>query len=154
MKPLHEADLAAALAKYQDLRRAFSGANPLARLPQRLDGAAPYRRHFTVTSARKIYVVPLEQVAIIRLGLTGIDVIDLQGAARVLTGSASLAEIEASLPPAQFFRISRTEIVRLDAIAHLDPRKDRILIAVRGSLEPVSVSSHRTAAFRRWIGLS
>jgi DNA-binding LytR/AlgR family response regulator len=98
-------------------------------------------------------VVPLDRVALIRLGLTGIEVIDLDGVARAMTGSASLAEVEASLPPAQYFRIDRTEIVRLDAIAHLEPRRDRIAIAVRGSPGPVTVSVHRTAAFRRWIGL-
>lgn len=153
MKPLVEDELAAALAKYEDLRRAFSGASPLAELPRQLADTTPHRRHFTVTSARRIDVVPLERVALIRLGLAGIDVIDLDGVARTMTGSASLAEVEASLPPALYFRINRTEIVRLDAIAHLDPRKDRIAIAVRGSASPVTVSVHRTAAFRRWIGL-
>lgn len=156
MKPLVEDELAAALAKYDDLRRAFSGPSPLAELPRQLTDA-PHRRHFTVTSARRIHVVPLERVALIRLGLAGIDVVDLDGVARTMTGSASLAEVEASLPPAQYFRINRTEIVRLDAIAHLDPRqdprKDRIAISVRGSPQPVIVSVHRTAAFRRWIGL-
>jgi DNA-binding LytR/AlgR family response regulator len=153
MKPLVEAELAAALAKYEDLRRAFSGASPLAQLPRPPADSAPHRRHFTVTSARRIQVVPLDRVAVIRLGLSGIDVIDIDGVARTMTGSASLAEVEASLPPLQWFRINRTEIVRLDAIIDLDPRKDRIAIALRGSAQPVTVSVHRTAAFRRWIGL-
>lgn len=154
LKPLVEDELAAALAKYEDLRRAFSGASPLAGLPRHLADPPPYRRHFTVTSARRIHVVPLDRVALIRLGLAGIEVIDLDGVARAMTGSASLAEVEASLPPAQYFRINRTEIVRLDAIAHLDPARDRIAIMLRGADHPVTVSVHRTAAFRRWIGLS
>jgi DNA-binding LytR/AlgR family response regulator len=153
MKPLVEDELAAALAKYDDLRRAFATANPLAELPRQLGDAPPYRRHFTVTSARRIHVVALERVALIRLGLAGIEIIDLDGVARAMTGSASLAEVEASLPPAHYFRINRTELIRLDAIAHLDPHKDRIAITLHGARQPVTVSVHRTAAFRRWIGL-
>jgi two-component system, LytTR family, response regulator LytT len=154
MKPLHEGELAAALAKYEDLRRAFATANPLAWLPRRAGDAPPGRRHFTVGAGRKILLVPLDQVAMIRLGLGGIDVIDLAGTARAMTGSASLAEVEATLPPEQYFRINRTEIIRLDAIVDLDPRNGRIQVTLRGAHGPVAVGVHRTAAFRRWVGLT
>jgi DNA-binding LytR/AlgR family response regulator len=98
IKPLQEDELAAALAKYEDLRRAFASAKPLA-LPRRPDEPLPYRRYFTVSCSHKIQLVPHEQVAIIRLGLTGIDVIDVTGVARAMTGNVSLADIEASLRP-------------------------------------------------------
>ncbi len=151
VKPVHERDLAAALTKYEELRRMFVAARPMPRLPPR--DPSGFRRHFTVTAARKIRVVPLERVALIRLALSGVHVIELDGSEHAVTGNASLAEIEDSLPPAQYFRINRNEIVRLDAIAHLDPQKDRIQLAVHGTATPVTVSVHRTAAFRRWIGL-
>jgi len=40
------------------------------------------------------------------------------------------------------------------AIAHLEPRKDCILLAVRGVAPQLWVSVHRTPAFRAWIGLA
>ena len=79
---------------------------------------------------------------------------DTDGVARALTGNASLGELEASLAPAHYFRINRTEIVRLDAIAQLDPRRDRVVLSIRGLSAPVAVSVHRTPAFRRWIGIA
>lgn len=153
LKPLRDGDLAAALAKYEDLRRAFAGASPLAQLPKQLGAQAEYRRHATVMIARKIHVVSLDRVALFRLGLAGVELVDIDGTVMSATGNASLAEVEATLPPAQYFRINRTEIARLDAIAHIEPRKDRLWLALRGVPGLRSVSVHRTAAFRRWLNL-
>jgi two-component system response regulator LytT len=152
LKPVRDVDLAGALARYEDLRRAFTGANPLARLP-RLTPDATFRRHVTVSIARKIHVVLLERVALFRLARSGVEVVDLDGTAMAATGNLSLAEVEAGLPPAHYFRINRTEIVRLDAIGHVEPRKDRLWIALRGVPDLRSVAAHRTAAFRRWLDL-
>lgn len=158
MKPVSEDELAAALAKYEDLRRAFAGASPLACLAldppeQPSDPSIAQRRHITVTVARKIHVVRLERVAVFRLGLTGVEVIDVDGVTMSATGSRTLGEVEASLPAAHYFRINRTEIVRLDAIVHVEPRRDRLWLALRGVPDLLSVSVHRTAAFRRWLDL-
>lgn len=150
LKPLRDDDLAAALAKYEDLRRRFAGPDPLAQLPRAAPDAG-HRRHLTVTIARKIHVVALDRVALIRLGLTGVEVVDVDGAVMPATGDPSLGEVEATLPAAQFFRINRAEIVQLGAISYVEPRKDRLWIALRGTSEPLAVSVHRTAAFRRWL---
>jgi DNA-binding LytR/AlgR family response regulator len=153
LKPLRDGDLAAALAKYEDLRRAFAGASPLARLPAQIAPTPAYRRHVTVTIARKIYVIQLERVALLRIALTGVELVGVDGVVMSATGNPTLAELEATLPPTQYFRINRAEIVRLDAIAHIEPRKDRLWLAVKGVSELRSVSVHRTAAFRRWLDL-
>ncbi len=153
LKPLRDGDLAAALAKYEELRRAFAGASPLASLPPQLGATPAYRRHLTVTIARKIHVIPLERIALLRIALTGVELVAVDGAVMSATGHLSLGELEATLPPTQYFRISRTEIVRLDAIAHIEPRKDRLWLAIQGVAELRSVSVHRTPAFRRWLDL-
>jgi two-component system response regulator LytT len=153
LKPFSAAELAAALAKYEDLRRALSGAAQLERLIERLDGERHHRRHLAVEVGRKVHLVALEQVAVLRLGLAGIAAFDRDGVARPLTGNASLAELEASLPAADYFRINRTEIVRLDAIHQLDPQRDRVVLSVCGQPSALAVSVHRSAAFRKWAGL-
>jgi len=157
LKPFGPAELAGALHKYDELRRGFA----------RLDGAqldglvrqlaaepAAQRRHFTVKAKQRIRILPLERVALVMLGTAGIEIIDTQGASHYPSSETSLLEIERSVPSTKFFRINRTELLALDAIDHLEPEHDRITVAVRGLDRRLAVSVHRTAAFRRWIGLA
>jgi hypothetical protein len=88
------------------------------------------------------------------LAATGVELIDQQGKPHSPSGDASLAELERSLPPSAFFRVNRTEIVALAAIDHLAPDNDRIVISIKASDRRCTVSVHRAAAFRKWIGMT
>lgn len=156
LKPFGAPELAAALAKHDQLRRGFAagGAAELDRLVRQLAAGGDHRRHFTVKAGRRIQILPLDRVALIALGLAGIEIIDLLGKPHTPSSDGSLVEIERSLPPAGFFRINRTEIVALAAIDQLSPDGDRIAIAVHGRARPCVVSGHRAAAFRRWVGMT
>ena len=156
LKPIGASELAAALAKYDELRRGFLVADRSAieQLAHDLGADRQYRRHFTVKIGRRIHLVPVERIAMLRLGAAGLELVDTNGTAHSITANASLGELELELSPRQFFRINRSEIIRLDAIDHLDPQKDRILVGLRGSPTPLAVAVHRTAAFRAWVGLS
>jgi two-component system, LytTR family, response regulator len=157
LKPFSERELAAALAKYEDLRSGFTRTSRavLDGLLARLAAEQPrHRRHFTVKRGRRIQVLPIERVALVRLGLAGVEIVGGDGASYFATEQASLGEIAATLPPARFFRINRNELVYLEAIEHIEPRDDRLAVALRGLPAPCLVSVHRTAAFRRWVGLS
>jgi DNA-binding LytR/AlgR family response regulator len=155
LKPFGEVELAAALTKYDDLRRGFArfdGRALDALLHQLAAEPRTYRRHFTVKAGRRIRVLPLDRVALVVLGSAGVELIDTAGAAHFPSADLSLTEIEHSLPPAQFFRINRTEIVALDAIDHVERDRDRITVALKPTGRSCTVSVHRAAAFRTWIG--
>ena len=156
VKPFGAPELAAALTKYDQLRRGFAGggAADLDRLVRQLAAGGDHRRHFTVKAGRRIQILPLDRVALIALGLAGIEIVDRRGTAHTPSSDSSLVEIERSLPPAGFFRINRTEIVALAAIDQLTPDGDRIALAVEGVGRPCMVGGHRAAAFRRWVGMT
>ena len=67
--------------------------------------------------------------------------------------SRSLAELEAGLDPAQFFRANRQMLVAAHAIAHFAPvGKGRLKLTLQPSSEgEVFVSQERAAAFKSWI---
>jgi DNA-binding LytR/AlgR family response regulator len=155
LKPFGEAELAAALAKYDDLRRGFArldGRGLDALLRQLAAEPRAYRRHFTVKAGRRISVLPLDRVALVALGNAGIELIDTAGAVHFPSADLSLTEIEQSVPPSRFFRINRTEIIALDAIAHIERDRDRVTVALKPTGRSCTVSVHRAAAFRTWIG--
>lgn len=157
LKPFGEADLAAALVKYQTLREGMGriDATSLAAMVRQLaEGPSSYRRHFTVASGRRIRVLPLDRVALVALGMAGIELIDTAGKSHFPSGQLSLAEIERGLPPPRFFRINRTQIVALDALDSVESDHHRLRVTLKSSDRACAVSVHRAAAFRRWLGLT
>lgn len=156
MKPFGEPELAEALAKYDALRRGFQ-AGEIDALVRRLAAPVDHRRHFTVKAGRRIRVLPIDRVALLALGNAGVEIVDTAGATHFPSGEPSLAAIERSLPPAMFFRINRTEIIALDAIDHVESTGDRVrvaLVASKAAGRTCTVSVHRAAAFRAWLGLT
>ena len=156
LKPFGEPELAGALSKYDELRRGFAHSEgaALERLLRQLADKRDHRRHFMVSVGRRIQILPLDRVALVVLGLAGIEIIDRQGKSHIASGNMSLAEVERSLPPPAFFRINRNEIVALDAIDHLGPDGDRIVLVIKGLDRPCTVSVHRAAAFRTWVRMT
>jgi DNA-binding LytR/AlgR family response regulator len=151
-KPITADDLADALAKYAALRRGFAD-GALDALARELAAPVAPRRHFTVQAGKKIRVLAVERVALLALGKAGVELVDITGAVHFPSGAPSLAELERGLPAAQFFRISRSEIVALAAIDHVEPIDDRLRIALKAMPRTCVVSVHRAAAFRAWLGL-
>lgn len=153
LKPLGAAELAAAIAKYDQLRRGFAEADRRA-LEAALAPSSdePLRRHFTVKSRQRIRILPIERVALISLGRAGVELVDRDGHSHGLSSELSLAEIERGLSARQFFRINRTELVALEAIESFASDGDRIAVSLKAGRSCI-VAGHRAAAFRRWLGL-
>jgi two-component system LytT family response regulator len=108
LKPVNRARLAKALER---VRSGASGDDPT---PPR--GGHPTR--FLAKRSSKYHVVPVDEVLcfLSEGGLT-----KLQTAERHFWMQPTLAELEQRLDPAAFFRISRSAIVRLDAVRAVEP---------------------------------
>ncbi|HEX4915949.1 MAG TPA: LytTR family DNA-binding domain-containing protein [Vicinamibacterales bacterium] len=120
LKPVNRARLAAALDKVRASTSKMTGARdrPLEKLTQTA-GLAPTR--FLARRGARFRVVPANEV----VAFTFVDgITHLRTATEQLSMQPTLASLARRLDPAQFFQVSRSAIVRLDAITEAKPFSD------------------------------
>ncbi|MEZ4237539.1 MAG: LytTR family DNA-binding domain-containing protein [Myxococcota bacterium] len=146
LKPIGEADLAAALDKHARLERHYVGAlGALARqvtAPTRLVG----RRGLDWVG------VPVEDVRWVRVR-NGVTVAATADGAELML-EAPLNQVQQQLEPA-FFRVNRWYLVSLPAIERVRPEgRGRLRLLLHPTPdEPVVVPQENAAAFRAWFGM-
>jgi DNA-binding LytR/AlgR family response regulator len=153
LKPFEQQDLEAALNKYQQLCAQDQFSQALQQILQLHSPAPPakFKQRLTIKRAQGLELLPLQQVACLKLELSGLYAYDMTGKAFPLAEQA-LGTLESQLDPAQFFRLNRTELVNLDAIRKVLPYgKDRLEIQVQAQQQPLICSAQKTPAFRRWL---
>jgi two-component system LytT family response regulator len=120
LKPVNRARLAAALDKVRASTSKMTGARDraLEKLTQTA-GLAPTR--FLARRGARFRVVPANEV----VAFTFVDgITHLRTATEQLSMQPTLASLARRLDPAQFFQVSRSAIVRLDAITEAKPFSD------------------------------
>ncbi|AMR26221.1 hypothetical protein A0257_03345 [Hymenobacter psoromatis] len=162
LKPFSYEQFAAALAKYDGLRASLTPA-PLALPPAGLSVAlveqlraalhqpAPsYRQRLTVRQPNNgFYLLPADDIAFLQADEGVVFAVDQRGARHPLTGT--LTEWEQQLDPAHFFRLNRSELVQLSAVAKAEPYfNNRLLVRLKHGATLTS-STAQTASFRRWL---
>ncbi|QNM96578.1 LytR/AlgR family response regulator transcription factor [Chitinimonas koreensis] len=153
LKPIGDAALAAAFAKYARLRRHFSA--DFGRLLASLGGGASASRHrqrLVVRKGSDFVTVPVEQAAYFISADKLTFLVGCDGVRYLV--DRPLAEIEAELDPAHFFRANRQYLVAARAVARFRPvGKGRLELALAPKADAaVLVSQERAGAFRSWIG--
>lgn len=153
LKPVSDAALAAALHKLQRLREGFDAdvrSWLQAQAPRaEAQTAAPKRLLGRLGSVHK--VLPLERLAY----LVSVDkltwAVDTTGERLLL--ERPLAEWEAELDPARFFRLNRQLLVAASAVRQFSPAdKGRLRVQLSPDLAGDAwVSQERAAAFRDWL---
>ncbi|MBS0447413.1 MAG: response regulator transcription factor [Proteobacteria bacterium] len=149
LKPIQDDALAAAIAKHARLARHFAGSDALLGLRARL--AAPQRLRVVGRKGAHFVALPIEQVAYFvtadKLGFA----VATDGTRCLL--DTPLAELEAGLDPARFFRVNRQYLVSAPAIVRFGPAgKGRLALALAPRADgEVVVSQERAAAFREWL---
>ncbi len=148
LKPVSDAALAEALAKWQRLRT-FAGVN----VAQWLARERPrVRERIVGRKGVQHHVLPLAQVAYI----VSVDklacAVALDGARYTL--DQTLGELESELDPAQFFRVNRQLLAAVHAVRHYTPAgKGRLKVQLQPEADgEIVVSQERAAAFKAWIG--
>lgn len=162
LKPFNYEQFAAALAKYEGLRASLAPPPPAApadglpaavveQLRAALRQPAPsYRQRLTVRQPNNsFYLLPADDVAFLQADEGVVFAIDQRGARHPLAGT--LTEWEQQLDPARFFRLNRSELMQLSAVAKAEPYfNNRLLVKLRHGATLTS-STAQTAAFRRWL---
>jgi DNA-binding LytR/AlgR family response regulator len=144
LKPIRTEHLTAALGKYLTLQSHFQGEPPPAEVPRP-------RHRLVVRRGLDEMSVPVEQAAWLTSEHKLSFLVDRQGN-RFLV-DATLAELEACLDPARFFRLNRRYIAHIDGIAKFrSAGRGRLAVRlVPDADEEVLVSQERAHAFRSWI---
>ncbi|MBI2688224.1 MAG: response regulator transcription factor [Acidobacteria bacterium] len=151
LKPIRQAQVAAALAKYRALAAHFT-AGYAHRLHAITHGAIAPRDRFLVRKGAGHLVVKVPEIAYFYTEDKLIFLVTAAGQRHLL--DKTLSEIEAELDAARFFRANRATLVQIDAISRCSPYgKGRLLLELHPPpREPVVVSQERASACREWLG--
>jgi DNA-binding LytR/AlgR family response regulator len=152
LKPVDDAQLARAFARVASLRERFAAPDAQA-LQAALQCRAPrYRQRWVARQGAGFVAVPVEQVACF-VSVDKLSFLLTRDGARHLVDEP-LADIEAALEPAQFFRVNRQTIVAASAIVRFaSGGKGRLVLTLAPALAgEVQVSQEKAAAFRAWLG--
>ncbi|MEQ1508114.1 MAG: LytTR family DNA-binding domain-containing protein [Myxococcota bacterium] len=147
LKPVQADQVAAALDKYRGLQAHFAGAPPAA-VPE---PARAYRQRLVVRRGLDQLSLTVDQAA----WLTSEDklsfVVDRLGHRYLV--DQPLAELEAVLDPARFFRLNRRFLAHIDAVARFrSAGRGKLAVRLTPDAEAeVVVSQERAGAFRAWI---
>lgn len=150
LKPIGDTALARALDKAQRLHGGSAAIEGL--LARLLPPPAPLPRRLLGRRGNQFHALCIEQVAY----FTSIDKLSyavLRDGQRYGI-EAPLAELEAQLDPAQFFRANRQLIVAAAAVQRFWPSgRGRLALVLEPEAEgEMQISQERAAAFKQWLG--
>ena len=162
LKPFSYEQFAAAVAKYEALKASFAPVPTLAAVPtlpaalmQQLSAAlrqpAPaYKQRLPVRQPNNgFYLLAVDEVAYLQAEAGVVFAHDQRGTRHPLTGT--LAEWEQQLDPSRFFRLNRSELLHLAAVAQVEPYfNNRLAVHLRHGAVLLS-SNGQTPALRRWL---
>jgi len=151
LKPVRRERLAAALEKYLRLRSHFVGDLP--GLLRSLTGAGGRRRDRVLARKGLDFVsVPVSEAAYFFTEHKLVFLRDRRGVQYLV--DRPLAELEAELEPALFFRLNRKYLAHVDAVRRFRPvERGRLHVVLHPEpAERVLVSQERAGEFRTWLG--
>ncbi len=151
LKPIRQTQVAAALGKYQALAAHFT-AEYSHRLHAVTHGAPTPRDRFLVRRGAGHLVVKVAEIAYFYTEDKLVFLVTTATQRHLL--DKTIAEIEAELDPARFFRANRATLVHIDAVVRCTPYpKGKLLLELAPpARQPVVVSQERAAACREWLG--
>jgi DNA-binding LytR/AlgR family response regulator len=150
LKPVRIERVSAAIDKYRRLRRHFEA--DYGRFAQSISEARTRRDRLLVRKGIDLIPIRVEDIAYLFTRDKLVFLMTRTGVRYLL--DKALAEVEANLDPAQFFRANRAYVVRADAVIRCRSYgKGRLILEVRPEADDeIIVSQERAGAFREWLG--
>jgi len=148
LKPYTKEELAAGVSKYQKL---FTpGPELLSSLRQAITRDKTYKERLVLKHRGGIHLLATSDISLIEAQGDFCRIFRKDGKSFIHSGS--LGNLGQQLDPRHFFRINRSQCVRLDHLQSIKPHfKNRLAIRVAGYTEQVMTSSGTTAEFRIWL---
>lgn len=153
LKPVDRTELAAALQKFRENRRAAPPPIDIAQLAEALRQPAvqKFQERFMVSRGERLLSIPADQVAWFEGEDRYVWLMSADG--KRYPVEYKLSDLEDLLDPRSFFRLNRSFIARFEAIKELvtlSKSRVKVVLSPLPSRE-VIVSSERTAAFKHWL---
>jgi len=142
LKPYDAARLAVSLERARArLRRGGAAAPPAADLHAAARPEGTYRTRIAVRDGARVHVIPAERLDAVE---AQDDYVALKSGGKSFLKAQSLASLVASLDPDRFVRVHRSHVVRLDAVARIEPhgKTSHVAVLVDGTRVPVSREGH------------
>jgi two-component system response regulator LytT len=151
LKPFDFQKFAAAMRKFETLENNFArAADDFLREIRENLRRPKYKERFVIKTAGGIRLLETKQIAFIQMQNEIPFAFDATGNKFPL--GATLTELEKTLDPKAFFRVSRSEIVNLDFIENLKPDfHDRLVVCLRNLNIKLISSTSRTPNLRKWL---
>lgn len=153
LKPVDRTELAAALQKFRENRRAAPPPFDITQLAEALRKPAvqQYQERFMVSRGERLLSIPADQVAWFEGEDRYVWLMSVDG--KRYPVEYKLSDLEGLLDPRSFFRLNRSFIARFEAIKELvtlSKSRVKVVLSPLPSRE-VIVSSERTAEFKHWL---
>lgn len=155
LKPIKLLELRAALAKYHDLRAAFSPVAGSQRLERLLDSlpltGRPYKTRFLVASGPQLLPLDIGEVAYFCTRHELTTLVARDGRRFVL--DYTLEQLDKLLDPALFFRANRQLVLHLSAVRRLHPYfNGKLKLDLHPeTADEMLVSREKAAPFKAWL---
>ncbi len=151
LKPIKEEKLEAALKKYEQLKKYFTGNfQQLMQLQQQPQQAQ--KKRYLVKKGNDYVTIKTEDIAYCYATHKLVCLVEKSGLKFIM--DKSLADFEKELDPAVFYRVNRKFLVNINAIKKIKSHsKSKLLLELEPSVsEEVIVSQENATAFKEWAG--
>ncbi|WP_031526553.1 LytR/AlgR family response regulator transcription factor [Dyadobacter crusticola] len=155
LKPIKSPELAEAIRKYETIREDFSPKAYARKVETLLDSLAiskrPYKTRFLVKNGEQL--IPLSQELVAYFYTANEMSCLVAGDGRQYLVDYKLEELESLLDPADFFRVNRQFIARINAINKIHTYfNGKLKVELRPqTAQEVIVSREKAPAFKAWL---
>ncbi|MFK7813655.1 MAG: LytR/AlgR family response regulator transcription factor [Maribacter sp.] len=152
LKPYQKKDLEVALEKYQTLfEPKMLEKDIFKKLKDVLDTKDEnYKKRFAIKKRDGIKLLDATQISLVQANGDFCKIFDSEGQLHSI--SKSISSLFEELNPKQFFKINRSQIVRMQHIEKIEPySKNRLALKLRGLKEHTITSTATTKEFRIWL---
>jgi len=151
LKPIKQEKLEAALKKYEQLKKYFTG-NFQQLMQWQQQSQQVYKKRFLVKKGNDYITLKTEDIAYFYATHKLVCMVEKEGQKFIL--DKSLADLEKELEPALFYRVNRKYLVNINAIKKIKsyPKSKLQLELIPAVSEDIIVSQENTTAFKEWAG--
>jgi len=151
LKPIKQEKLEAALKKYEQLKKYFTG-NFQQLMQWQQQSQQVYKKRFLVKKGSDYITLKTEDIAYFYATHKLVCMVEKEGQKFIL--DKSLADLEKELEPALFYRVNRKYLVNINAIKKIKsyPKSKLQLELIPAVSEDIIVSQENTTAFKEWAG--